>query len=267
MRTIGMGHVAFAAALIALGIIGLIYGDFAVIWQPVPKELPFKEGLAYISAAIELAVGVGILFSRTAALASRVLLVFLVLWLLLLRSSGIFTAPLVELSWLSFGETAVIAAGGWVLFTELSGPWGGATLKFASGASGLRTARYLFAVALPMIGLSHIVYATDTAGYIPAWIPAHLFLAYFTGVCHIAAGIGVFFGILPRLAASLEALMLLIFTVFVWVPGIAGTSPDRLHWTAFTISLLISSGAWVVADSYGGSPWMTMGAAPKKQAE
>lgn len=266
MRIMGMGHVAFAAALITLGIIGLIYGDFAVIWQPVPKDLPFKEGLAYISAAIELAAGVGILFSHTSALASRMLLAFLVLWLLLLRTSKIFTAPMVELSWLSFGETAVITAGGWVLFTELSGRWGGAALSFATGASGLRIARYLFAMALPMIGLSHIVYATGTAGYIPAWIPAHLFLAYFTGACHIAAGIGVFFGILPRLAAALEALMLLIFTVFVWAPGIAGTSPDRLHWTAFTISVLISSGAWVVADSYDGNPWMAMGAAPKKQA-
>jgi uncharacterized membrane protein YphA (DoxX/SURF4 family) len=116
-----------------------------------------------------------------------------------------------------------------------------------------------------MIGLSHIVYAIDTASYIPAWIPAHLFLAYFTGACHIAAGIGVFFGIFPRLAAALEALMLLIFTVFIWVPGIAGTSPDRLHWTAFTISLLISSGAWVVADSYHGAPWLAMPAVGKRK--
>lgn len=265
MRIISMGHALFAAATIGLGIIGLIYGDFAVIWQPVPDGLPMRQMLAYISAIIELAVGIGLLFSRTAAVASRILLVFLLLWLLLLRTGKIFLAPEVEASWLAFGETAVIVAGGWILFTEFSGPWGGTGLKFATGEGGIRIARYLFVAAMPMIGLSHVVYADVTAGYIPAWIPAHLFLAYFTGACHIAAGIGVFFGILPRLAVMLEAVMLAMFTLFVWAPGIVAVPTDRLHWTAFTVSLLISSGAWVVADSYRGTPWVAFDTTPKKQ--
>ena len=37
---------AFAIELIDLGLLALIYGDFALVWQPVPVSLPGRSALA-----------------------------------------------------------------------------------------------------------------------------------------------------------------------------------------------------------------------------
>ena len=110
MRIASVGHAVYAVTMIALGILGLIKGDFTVIWQPVPKGLPAHEVLAYLCAFICLASGIGLLFQRTAATAARVLLACLLLWLLLLRVPGIFLSPTVDFWWAAC-KVAVMAAG------------------------------------------------------------------------------------------------------------------------------------------------------------
>jgi uncharacterized membrane protein len=85
MRSTRVSHVVFAATLIALGILGLIEGDFTAICRPVPKDVPAREILVYLCAIISLASGIGLLWQCTAAIAARVLLAYLVLWLLLLE--------------------------------------------------------------------------------------------------------------------------------------------------------------------------------------
>src|SRR5258705_450748 len=106
-----LDRVCFALGLIGLGVLSLVYGDFALQWQPVPAWLPARTYLAYVSGAVMVAAGAGLLSRRTAVLSSGVLLVYSLLWLLLLKLPHVVMAPLAEFNWLGFGEIALIVAG------------------------------------------------------------------------------------------------------------------------------------------------------------
>ena len=238
----------FAVGMIGLGILALIYGDFALVWQPVAPWIPGRTALAYVSGLVMLLGGVGLLLSSTVAWSTRILFPYLIVWLLL-KAPALFVAPQMEAVWLGFGEIAVLMTGGWVLFATLSGLRDGSPLKFATGENGIHLARILFAVSVIPIGLSHLVYVKQTVELVPAWLPYRVGWAYLTGAGQIACGLGVLFSIAPRVAATAEAGMISLFTILVWGPAILAAPKTRLPWTAFFISWAIASAAWVVAQN------------------
>jgi uncharacterized membrane protein len=238
----------FAVGMIGLGILALLYGDFALVWQPVAPWVPGRTVLAYGSGLMMLLGGIGLLFRATAEWSARILFPYLIVWLLL-KVPALLVAPGMEAVWLGFGEIAVLVTGGWVLFARLAGLREGSPLTFATGEKGIHLARMLFAISLIPIGLSHLVYVKQTAELVPAWLPYRAGWAYLTGVGQIACGLGVLFRILPRVAARAEAGMISLFTILVWGPAIFAAPRTRLPWTAFFISWAIASGAWVVAQN------------------
>jgi hypothetical protein len=120
---------AFAAGMIGLGILALIYGDFALVWQPVAPWIPGRTALAYGSGVIMLCGGVGLLFTATAAWSACILFPYLIVWLLL-KVPALVVVPKIEAVWLGFGELAVLMTGGWVLFATFTEPRDGSPLAY-----------------------------------------------------------------------------------------------------------------------------------------
>jgi len=254
----GWTRMLLAATMIGLGVIGFIYGDVALVWQRIPIEnLPGRQLVAYACAAIELATGIGVLIDPARRVAALVLTAFLLLWVVLLKLPAVVAMPSMEATWLGFGEIAVIFAGTWAVYAVEAGADDG-VLGAIAGANGIRWARLVFALSLPMIGLSHFFYSEQTAAFVPAWIPYKIDWAYLTGAGSIVASVALLLGLLPRLAATLEAAMLSVITLLVWGPGLTKSPPDRTQWTAFFISLAIAAGAWVIASTYSRLSWFSL---------
>jgi uncharacterized membrane protein len=254
MRILGWGHALFAATLIGLGVYGLVTGHFGAIWGGVPKTLPGREILVYLCALISLACGAGLFWKRGATAAAGVLLVWLLAWMVLATGRSIWSAPLSVGSWENAAETAVLLAAAWTIFAGVAA--GDRRMGFAAGGRGLAIGRAIFGVALVVFGLAHFAYLELTAPLVPAWLPWHVFWAYFTGAAYIAAGLAVLARVLPRLAATLATAQIGLFTLLVWAPKLAAGSKDPSDWSEAVISWALTTGAWVVAESYRDARWL-----------
>jgi uncharacterized membrane protein len=255
MRIASVGHAVFAATMIVVGILGLV----DPLWQGVPRHFPGHDQLAYLAAVVLLACGVGLTWRRTAAPAAGILLVYLLLSMLVFKMPVIVRHPLVEGAYQSWGQTAVIVAAAWVLYAWFATGQGRPWLALATGNSGVRIARAFYGLALIAFGLSHFAYVDLTAPLVPAWLPWHLFWAYFTGTAYLAAGVAILTSVFARLAAALATFQIGGFTFLVWVPMLASgqfRSITGSTWTEFVVSCMLTASAWVVADSYRDAPWL-----------
>ena len=61
--TSNLGLYVYGGAAIFLGLLGFVTGDFATTWQNVGPNVPLRVPLAYLTAFIELAGGIALLFS------------------------------------------------------------------------------------------------------------------------------------------------------------------------------------------------------------
>ena len=255
MRVAVLGQGVFAIASATVAIWSLAYGDFAWGAQPLLAGIPLREAWVYGSALILLAASAGICFSRTALPSVLTIGAYQALGIVI-SVPQILSQPLSVGASYPFFEALTPLAGAWVLYAMLRRQSPGSGMSIASDGA-VRVAQGLFGLTCVFYGWSHFVYADYTARMVPAWLPGHLALAYLTGLGHVAAGLAIIVGILPRLAATLEATMMSLFGLLVWVPSFfmqprpRWATPSEHQWGELVVNVVLAASAWVVALSLG----------------
>ncbi len=247
----------FAVASASLAIFGLIYG--APIGLSLPAWIPWRETWLYGSALVVFAAAAGLCVSRT-ALPSALTIGAYHAVCTVTSAPRILSKPLSVGAWYGFCQPLTSLVGAWILYAMLRWQSRESALPIVSERA-VRAAQVLFGLNCVFYGWSHFVYAHYTASMVPAWLPSPLGFAYFTGLGHLAAGIGIIAGILPRLAATLEAIMMSLFGLLVWVPSFFAqprpqwATPPQNQWSELVVTLMMAASAWVVATSLSTYPW------------
>src|ERR1700688_2626382 len=203
MRTVGTGHVLFAMAAAGIAVLNFSFGDFAPIWQPALAWIPERMVWVYGSGLLVLLASAGIFFQRTAPLSVGAIGAYLAVWALT-RAAPIFSEPLGVGSWYGIFEALGPFAGAWILYALLRRQASVGGSPSIASERAVRAAQVVFGLACVVYGLAHFAYADYTASMVPTWLPGRLGFAYLTGIGHVAAGVGIMVGVLPRLAATLE---------------------------------------------------------------
>jgi uncharacterized membrane protein YphA (DoxX/SURF4 family) len=233
----------YGLGAVVLGLTGLVWGDFAVVWQP-DNSVPGQAALGYAVAVLPLLAGLAIQWQRGAAPGALALIVLYCLAVILLDVPRGIAQPSVFVAWYGVLEDLALAAGGLVIYGYC------ARLEPATGERLSKIGRLVFGICLIYFGLAHHFYLAFTVKLVPAWLPpGQTFWAYATAAGHIAAGIAILSGIAARPAAMLLTAMFLVFAILVHAPRIIIDSHTHFNWAENAANFALIGSAWVIAAS------------------
>jgi uncharacterized membrane protein len=231
MRTPDLASGFLSVLLIAIGVVGLVSGQFVAFWVPL---VPAPAEARWVIGAVFLFGGLGLLQRTTARLAAGILFTTLVVWAALFKAPAILAAPLVAASWESMAETVAIAAG---------------VLCFFKASYPVRVSRLLLGLAMCAFGIAHFAYVAQTAALVPRWLPAHVILVDFTGAIFVISGVALIFGLAARSFAILVAIQMGLFTALVWLPKIFANVHDMQALSEGLDSAALTAAAAVIAQN------------------
>ncbi len=249
----------------------MVWGDFALQWEPVTADFPARTALAYIFSALLVLGGAAVNWRQSAALGAAALSALYAVVVVFMHGVNVVRHPGTFAVWSGVAEQLALLAGGLVAFACLesvrgdNSPGGNAAGGDTRGGNpqrpdgvrdwGLRAAFLLrwsvmaMGVCLLVFGLAHFFYLDFTASMVPAWIPGvQKFWAAFTGAAHVAAGVALLTGVAARLAAILLTAMFAGFGVLVHLPLLMA-DPSHVNWVMNAVNLALTGAAWVIAEA------------------
>jgi len=233
----------YGLGAVVLGLTGLVWGDFAVVWQPA-NIVPGQTALGYVVALAPLLAGLAMQWQRSAAPAALALAVLYSVAVILIDVPSGIAHPSEFVAWYGVPEHLALLVAGLVIYAH-SG-----RLEPATAERLAWIGRLVFGICLIYFGLAHHFYLAYTAKMVPAWLPpGQIFWAYATAVGHIAAGIAILSGIAARPAAMLLTAMFIVFAILVHAPTIVIAPHTHFNWVENATNFALIGSAWVIAAS------------------
>jgi uncharacterized membrane protein YphA (DoxX/SURF4 family) len=234
----------YGLGAVVLGLGGLVWGDFAVAWQPAANGAPGQSAMGYAVALLPLLAGLAMQWQRAACLGALALTMLYGLAEIFLDIPRGFAHPSVFVAWYGVAENLALAVGGLIIYAYC------ARLKPTTADLLAKIGRLSFGVCLIYFGLAHHFYLANTVSLVPAWLPpGQTFWAYATGAGHVAAGIAIISGIYARPAAMLLTAMFIVFAILVHAPRVILDPHTHVNWAENAVNFALIGSAWVIAAS------------------
>jgi uncharacterized membrane protein len=242
--TLGFGWRVYGVGVAALGLTCLAFGDFNP-GQTVPKNFPVRTALAYSAGVFMVVTAAAIEWRRTAAWGAAALTGYYAVFVLLLMNGRLLVSGYaVYGTYENIAMQLAIAASALIVYATI------AQIDRALTVRLTRLGRMAFGVCSMIWGGAHFIYMNLTAPLVPKWLPpGQVFWGCVTGVCFIAAGLGILTGIQARLAGILLTIMIASFGLLANGPMLVADPSSHFNWTESALNLALTGAAWVVADS------------------
>jgi uncharacterized membrane protein len=245
------GRLIFAIAIVLFGIQFFI---FVTSMSGPPPGPPWSRGvmfLDWLACARFILAGASIATAKmgrsVAMLLGVVMLVYALFqyvpaWVTRLHDPG---------PWTVIFEILSLVGGAWVLAASFPAdqriPQPGDRVVGTLAMVG----RYLIAVSLVVFAVQHFLYAGFVASLVPAWIPWHLFWAYFCGIAFVAAALAIAANKMMQLAAMLLGTMFFLWVVVLHIPRVASSPRNGDEVTSLFVALAMSGVGFILAGAFG----------------
>jgi uncharacterized membrane protein len=217
-------------------------------WIPAPTFWVYLVGLAFLCAALSIAVLV------QARLAATLVGMTLLIFVFVMDMPAVVAHPSNRFFWaLALRELAF--SGG--AFAFAMSPWS-TSRRQPSPAQPIaaRTAFPRFFVGIPSLfyGVEHLLYPAYAPGVplpklSPEWIPGRIFLSYFVGVILIVAGVCLLVNKKTRLAATSLGLVILLTVLWIYLPMLLRAPTDVVALNYFFDTLLFCGAILLLANA------------------
>jgi hypothetical protein len=245
------GRIIFSIAMVFFGVEFFIF--VSSMNGPLPGP-PWSRGvlsLDWLACVGFVVAGVSIATGKMARSVAMVLGVVLLLYGLLRYLPALVTRLHDPGPWTVLFEILAMVGGAWVLAASFpadgrgSESWENALWRLAD------VGRFLIAISLVVFAVQHFMYARFVATLIPAWIPARLFWAYFTGLAFVAASLAIATKRMLGMAAMLLGTMFLLWVVLLHIPRVAGAIRNGDEVTSLFVAVAMCGLSFTLAGGYG----------------
>ncbi|HEY0781721.1 MAG TPA: hypothetical protein VGE98_04635 [Thermoanaerobaculia bacterium] len=245
------GRLLLAAAIAGFALLHLLHAFSESLPAPGPPWPAGGSPWNGIFGLTLLALAVGLTLARWAARAALGAAAVFFLTAGIVQVPKLLAAPRDPGPWTTAFELLALCGGALVLAGAMLRERALSPRQRFTAGNLLLTGRLLYAVSLVVFAVQHFLYARFVATLVPAWIPAHLFWAWFIGIAFCAAAASLATGIQARLAATLLGVMFLLWVPILHLPRALAAARSGNEWTSLLVALAMGGCAWVLADASG----------------
>lgn len=252
------GRKIFGIGIAALGMLQFFAKDFIVARPPVPvwaAGIPGKLAWAYISGCLLIILGLAIVLTIKAAIASLIAAILIFISSFLLRNlpdmAGAGSA--IDLLWKVNAYKTLAFCGGALIVSA-------SFFRRESYRPGKLERNNLFITAgwislalfLIICGIAHFKFDDFVKDLVPAYVGNHYFWTYFAAAALLAGGAGLVFRPTRKWAALLSGIMIFLWFAMLHIPRAINIPPHTSvpiygEWMGVFESFALSGAFFVLA--------------------